>query len=68
VIREERGWSREELLRELENRRSVLRYLWENDVTDYRWFTATVNEYYADPDRVLEKVRTGTPITAGLQR
>jgi flagellar protein FlaI len=67
-IREERGWSREELLRELENRRAVLRYLWENDVTDYRWFTATVNEYYADPDRVLEKVRTGTPITAGLNR
>jgi flagellar protein FlaI len=55
-IREERGWSRSELLRELRNRKSVLQYLTERDVTDYRRFTALVNEYYANPERVIERV------------
>jgi flagellar protein FlaI len=67
-IREERGWTRAQLLQELSNRREVLQYLWDNNITDYRWFTATVNEYYADPDQVLDKVRTGAPIRAGLER
>jgi flagellar protein FlaI len=56
-IREERGWSRSELLRELRNRKRVLQYLTEKDVTDYRRFTALVNEYYADPERVVERVQ-----------
>ncbi|WP_336036815.1 type II/IV secretion system ATPase subunit [Halobacterium yunchengense] len=55
-IREERGWSRSELLRELRNRKRVLRYLAERDVSDYRRFTAVVNEYYADPERVVDRV------------
>src|SRR6056297_1357523 len=45
-IQDERGWSRSELLRELQNRKQVLQYLVERDVTDYRRFTALVNEYY----------------------
>jgi flagellar protein FlaI len=56
-IREERGWSRSELLRELRNRKRVLQYLTERDVTDYRRFTALVNEYYANPERVVERVQ-----------
>lgn len=55
-IREERGWSRSELLRELRNRKQVLQYLTERDVTDYRRFTALVNEYYANPERVIDRV------------
>jgi len=62
-IRRERGWNRSELLGELENRREVLRYLWENGINDYRWFTATVNAYYADPDAVLERVRGDAPLS-----
>jgi len=57
-IRDERGWSRGELLRELRNRKRVLRYLTERDVTDYRQFTAVVNEYYANPERVVERVQS----------
>jgi flagellar protein FlaI len=55
-IREERGWSQSELLRELQNRRRFLRYLKEEGVTDYRRFTAMVNKYYADADRVMEHI------------
>ncbi len=55
-IQDERGWSRSELLRELKNRKRVLQYLVEQDVTDYRRFTALVNEYYAQPERVVERV------------
>jgi len=55
-IRDDRGWGRSELLRELRNRKRVLRYLVERDVTDYREFTALVNEYYADPEAVVERV------------
>ena len=56
-IRDERGWSRGELLRELRNRKRVLHYLTEQDVTDYRQFTAVVNEYYANPQRVVDRVQ-----------
>lgn len=55
-IQEERGWSRSELLEEFRNRRAVLQYLLNQDVSDYRRFTALINEYYAHPDRVLERV------------
>ncbi|GGL22375.1 type II secretion system protein [Halarchaeum grantii] len=55
-IREDRGWSRSELLRELRNRKRVLKYLVDRDITDYRQFTALVNEYYANPEQVVERV------------
>jgi flagellar protein FlaI len=55
-IREDRGWSRTELLEEFRNRKRVLSYLHEQGVDDYRSFTAVVNEYYAHPERVLERV------------
>ncbi|MFB6124470.1 MAG: type II/IV secretion system ATPase subunit [Halanaeroarchaeum sp.] len=55
-IRDERGWSRAELLREFRDRKRVLKYLVEREVTDYRQFTALVNEYYADKERVLSRI------------
>ncbi len=55
-IREDRGWSRSELLRELRNRKRVLQYLVERGITDYRQFTALINEYYANPEHVVERV------------
>jgi flagellar protein FlaI len=59
-IREERGWSRSELLRELRNRRRFLRYLWDEDVTDYRRFTAMVNKYFADAEQVMADIEAET--------
>jgi flagellar protein FlaI len=55
-IQDDRGWSRTRLLEELRDRRRFLTALREQGITDYRQFTALVNEYYADPDRVLERI------------
>ncbi len=55
-IREERGWSETELRTELRNRRRFLEYLQANTITDYRRFTALVNEYYTDTEAVLETI------------
>ena len=63
-IRQERGWSQSELLRELERRRRFLEVLWEREVTGYRQFTAMVNRYYADPDAVMDRLGDPTEATA----
>ena len=55
-IREDRAWSQERLLSELRNRRTFLEYLRNNDITGYRRFTALVNDYYADPEAVIERI------------
>jgi flagellar protein FlaI len=55
-IQDDRGWTRSELLTELRNRRQFLTTLQDRGITDYRQFTALVNEYYADPERVLERI------------
>jgi flagellar protein FlaI len=58
-IQAERGWSRSELLREIQRREQFLGGLQEHGVTDYRRFTALVNEYYADPERVTARLEDG---------
>ncbi|MBX0323077.1 type II/IV secretion system ATPase subunit [Halomicroarcula sp. F13] len=55
-IRQERGWSQSELLREMNHRKRFLRYLHDEGVSDYRRFTAMVNKYYADKDAVLARI------------
>jgi len=55
-IADERGWSRSELLREIRRRERFLELLRELGVTDYRAFTALVNEYYADSERVMDRL------------
>jgi flagellar protein FlaI len=66
-IQDERGWSRSELLREVRNRKRVLQYLRENGVSDYRRFTAMINEYYAHPERVLDAIDLDAEIAAGFE-
>jgi len=34
----------------------VLRYAQEKQITDYQTFTAMINEYYTDPDAVIDRV------------
>jgi flagellar protein FlaI len=55
-IQDDRGWTRTQLLEELRNRRTFLRSLQDRNITDYRRFTALVNEYYSEPERVLERM------------
>ncbi len=63
-IRDERGWSQSDLLRELKRRHRFLEALRERNITDYRRFTAMVNRYYADPERALDRVDAGTAAVA----
>jgi flagellar protein FlaI len=55
-IQDDRGWSRTQLLEELRDRRRFLTALRDRDVTDYRQFTSLVNAYYADAERVLDRL------------
>ncbi|MFB6301868.1 MAG: type II/IV secretion system ATPase subunit [Haloferacaceae archaeon] len=55
-IQAERGWSRSELLQEFRRRERFLALLRELGVSDYRRFTALVNEYYADAAQVMERL------------
>jgi len=55
-IADERGWSRSELLREVRRRERFIELLSALGIDDYRTFTALVNEYYADPERVMDKL------------
>ena len=55
-IADDRGWTRSQLLSELRDRRRVLAYLQEQDITDYRRFTSMVNYYYADKDGLMDEI------------
>ncbi len=55
-IREERGWDRSALLREIRRRERFLVLLSRLGVNGYRRFTALVNAYYADPDRTMGRL------------
>lgn len=55
-IQDERGWSRSRMLQEIRDRERFLEFLQKRGITDYRAFTALVNEYYAHPERVMERV------------
>ncbi len=57
-IADERGWSRDRLRTELTDRTRVLQDLVDRDVTDYRRFTAVINEYYANKDTVMDRLDT----------
>ncbi|WP_336021747.1 type II/IV secretion system ATPase subunit [Halobellus salinisoli] len=55
-IQRDRGWSRAERKREMNRRKRFLALLVELGTTDYRTFTALVNEYYAAPGRVMDRL------------
>jgi flagellar protein FlaI len=55
-IRDDKGWTQSEMLGELRDRQRFLRYLQDNEVTDYRRFTAMINEYYAHKDEVMDRI------------
>jgi len=63
-IRDDNGWSQSELLEELRDRRRVLQFLSDRDVDDYRRFTAMVNEYYADPNTVVDMMEDEAAVAA----
>ncbi|AGB15385.1 ATPase, type IV secretory pathway VirB11 component like protein [Halovivax ruber XH-70] len=63
-IREQRGWTERELRVERKNREAFLEYVHDRGLSDYRRFTALVNEYYADKPAVLERIGRDDAIEA----
>ncbi|WP_281195698.1 type II/IV secretion system ATPase subunit [Halorubrum sp. F4] len=64
-IQTERGWNRSELLREVDRRERFLELLSRLGVNGYKRFTALVNEYYADADRVMERLEERAEVDDG---
>ncbi|WP_394354591.1 type II/IV secretion system ATPase subunit [Halobellus salinus] len=60
-IQRERGWTRTERKREMRRRRRFLQLLSNLGTTDYRAFTALVNEYYTNPERVMDRLEAAGP-------
>ncbi len=47
---------KEELTSELKTRQSILEWLFEHEVSDYREVSGIINEYYVNPDTVLARL------------
>jgi len=58
-IKKSRGWTDEELERELDKRREVLQYMLDNDIADYEDVSKIIQSFIIDPDRVLNQIREG---------
>ncbi|GGL33317.1 type II secretion system protein [Halarchaeum grantii] len=59
-IADSRGWDEETVVEELDAREDVLRYLVENDVTDYGAVAGVIHTYAKDARYVREGVRDGS--------
>jgi flagellar protein FlaI len=66
-IQTERGWNRSELLQEFRRRERFLMLLRELGIGDYRRFTALVNEYYADPEQVMERLERDVDVEVEVE-
>lgn len=58
-IREEQGWTREELFEDLEARQQTLEYLVDNDIKDVGDVTRTIQAYMLNPSRVTKDAKEG---------
>ncbi len=56
-IREERGWTKSQLRDALEERKDILEYMVEKNITNYKEISQIVQRYALDPDAVLSEVR-----------
>jgi len=59
-IRDQRGWTDEDVESALAVREEVLRYLVDNEFRSYEAVTATIHTFAKDPAFVLERIRDGT--------
>jgi flagellar protein FlaI len=54
-----RGWNKEQLKNELENRGAVLQYMVDKDINDYRDVSMIIQMYFSDPVAVIELIKEG---------
>ena len=57
-----KGWSREQLNKELENRRAVLQYMVDKDITDYREVSYIIQLYSSDNENLMSFIIDGKDI------
>jgi flagellar protein FlaI len=58
-IMSSKGLSREQLNKELENRRAVLQYMVDREINDYRDFSLIIRMYASDPENVMSMIKEG---------
>ena len=56
-IRLENTWSEEQLQQELENRKTILRWMCKNNITDYKDVVRIVSDYSKYPTELLKKAK-----------
>ncbi|MCE8425910.1 MAG: type II/IV secretion system ATPase subunit [Candidatus Methanoperedens sp.] len=54
-----RGWSREKINKELKNRETVLKYMMDNDIGDYRDVSLIIRMYSTEPENVINLINEG---------
>jgi flagellar protein FlaI len=64
-IMNSRGWGMDQLRKDMENRMTVLQYMVDNDIGDYRDFSSVIQMYATDPEKILELVKEGKPLVGG---
>ncbi len=61
-IMELKNFTPDEMDAEFQRRTSVIRYLVQNRITDYRQLWRIVAQYYRDPNEVMTRIQGGAPI------
>jgi len=56
-IRLENNWTEEQLQQELENRKTILRWMCKNNLRDYKDVGRIVSDYSKYPEKLLKKVK-----------
>jgi flagellar protein FlaI len=62
AISERIGWSKKELLDEIERRKNVLHWMNERKIRSYKDVAAIIAEYYARPKQIYEKILAGEEV------
>jgi archaeal flagellar protein FlaI len=60
-IMELKNFTPDEMDAEFQRRTSVIRYLVQNHITDYRQLWRLVAQYYRDPNEVMTRIQSGAP-------
>lgn len=58
-IMHSRGWDKERINKELEDRKALLQYMVDRDISDYRDVTSIIRRYYEDREETMTLVREG---------
>jgi flagellar protein FlaI len=58
-IMHNRGWEKERINKELEDRKALLQYMLDKDINDYREVTSIIRRYYEDREEIMNLVRKG---------